>query len=792
MADRSLLTEEMFSNAIPEERAPLTEGHFEGGIDFAPQQKPDPKPISAPKGDILRAVTSQAALGAAADIPGTPGAISQLADLASEKLYKYGLLKPAEMLGMMPKGKTAEDFIKEAKALDLPPQYGEAEKKGKVSSAFGLPLPTPSGLEGAITEIAPWLDYKGVTPEAQTAGKLTRAGVSMLPGGGGLGPALGRFGAGVSGSGIGQAAERGLTQGEFISPEYRPYIEPVATMAGTLASLGIGRRFGDVFNTTGAAERQLSQAMLEDIRSGRVDPVTIYRAQNTDTPVSVADIFGKGTKTREYMEKQAGAATTTAPQVEGYAGEVSVDPETGVLHRLPEAQARIQDVLEQIHGEPINAPALQEKIQRSNKQTRSNIYDIVKSDPRASSISIHQIGPELIRHGMIADAVKSAMKTAATAPEEWNIRSPRIIPAKTPTPTGLLDESGRSIMSAGTPANEIPGNLAFWDQVKRELDREIRAATPSFTNTGDASRAAALENVRKKLVDQLDLAVPNYPRARNAAMETFKADTAPEAGVEFFKKMDAFKRQDALNAFREMSPESQELFRSGWMHSFAETANTPSGISSLAKKFAADANFQGNAHLMLGNDYHFVRGKILSENLRNKASAVQPAPFKGSLALGAGKGAIAAAVTEYLMGTAIQASMLAPEHIGAATVGAALGLVSSGARQIQAHRIANKVVPLMLSEDPRDMTRLSELMDADPATARTVANMNAIVQGSQQPRATGGRIYRASGGRASITVDSLMRAVEDAKKHNQNQTKVILAEPDEHVVHALKIANDHI
>ena len=52
MADRSLLTEEMFSNAIPEERAPLTEGHFEGGIDFAPQQKPAPKPISAPKGDI--------------------------------------------------------------------------------------------------------------------------------------------------------------------------------------------------------------------------------------------------------------------------------------------------------------------------------------------------------------------------------------------------------------------------------------------------------------------------------------------------------------------------------------------------------------------------------------------------------------------------------------------------------------------------------------------------------------------------------------------------------------------
>jgi len=35
-------------------------------------------------------------------------------------------------------------------------------------------------------------------------------------------------------------------------------------------------------------------------------------------------------------------------------------------------------------------------------------------------------------------------------------------------------------------------------------------------------------------------------------------------------------------------------------------------------------------------------------------------------------------------------------------------------------------------------------------------------------------------------------AVEAAKKHNQQTTEKILGAPDEHVVHALKIANDHI
>ena len=57
------------------------------------------------------------------------------------------------------------------------------------------------------------------------------------------------------------------------------------------------------------------------------------------------------------------------------------------------------------------------------------------------------------------------------------------------------------------------------------------------------------------------------------------------------------------------------------------------------------------------------------------------------------------------------------------------------------------------------------------------------------------RQQRKSGGRAftmKTTANSLIAATERAKKKIQSDTKPLLDEPDEHVVSALKVANNHI
>lgn len=67
-------------------------------------------------------------------------------------------------------------------------------------------------------------------------------------------------------------------------------------------------------------------------------------------------------------------------------------------------------------------------------------------------------------------------------------------------------------------------------------------------------------------------------------------------------------------------------------------------------------------------------------------------------------------------------------------------------------------------------------------------------QPAEEPRATGGRVTRATGGgvKRGMTAKVLMAAVERAKEDGQKATESILDAPDEHVVHALKVANQNI
>lgn len=785
MVERIPLTEEMFTAQPEQRRAPLTEKHFEGGVEFAPpMQAPAPSPL--PRGvtkaqDIAKAAASQGALGLTADVLGAPAAMSQLADLAAEKAYKYGLLKPAEWLGLMPQGKTADDFIREAKALNLPAKAGERE--GKVASTFGFPLPTSAGLEAGITKVMPGLAYKGVTPEAQAIGKATRMGTSMAAGPGGVLPAFGRFGAGVAGSGVGQLAEKAATEGEFLAPEYRPYVEPAATMAGTLAALATGRGgagFASKMITPGrAGERELVALMQEDIRAGRASPEMMDTALATGTPASVADIFGPKTKTGQYLAEQAGRATGTAREAAEEYAATGREAGTTVRERVPESILRVRSDLENVIGAPINAPAIAQATERANQATRKNMYSLANANPNAASIDLRGLGlvegtnTPLIQHPMIQKAMVDAQKTAQSAPPQWGITPPQF------SSTGQLTQSG---------------NIGYWDQVKKELDREIKVSSNPATQAYDPTRAASLQAVRTQLVDRLDNLVPEYGAARNKALETFRADSAPEAGLEFYKMGDAFKRQEAVDALNKLTPEAQDLFIHGWMHGLSdEMARSPNGLNSVANKLTMPGNFQDNARMMLEGNFDYIRGKILAENMRNNAGklAIQE-PKRGmlsSVGVSGLEGGLVAGIGSALIDALMTAQMTVPQHIPAALVGAGAAATTSAARQFAARRVANAVVPLMLSERPEDLARLSVMIEENPTISNALVNANAILQGSQQPR-TG----RATGGgvRRGMNAQMLIAAVERAKANGQKNTESLLEAPDEHIVQALKVANEHI
>jgi hypothetical protein len=371
-----------------------------------------------------------------------------------------------------------------------------------------------------------------------------------------------------------------------------------------------------------------------------------------------------------------------------------------------------------------------------------------------------------------------------------------------------------------------PGNIAFWDMVKRDLDQKARNSF-SRGESQDVVRGQGYQFARNELVDRLDRMVPGYEIARNKAAETFGTESAPAAGMMFYNKMDTFDTRDARNAFASMTPDQRTLFKTGWLANLqADLQKGGPGFTKVAENLTLPGDFQANARMVLGRDFDAVRGSVIgnSAKMLAKPIAAGAAPafgesFLGNLKTSGVVGGSIAGLVSLATEAAFQASML-PDigtkvAIGAATA-AGLSKAKATAEHLAANRIANKLVPMLLSEDPRVMANLSKLVDRDPRIAKTVANLNMRIQAMQQPRVEPvveqyeksqtqprempipmpdfGRRERASGGRipGSMTAEKLLLALKAAHKNVQNETKSLLEEPDEVIAKALTVANKHI
>jgi hypothetical protein len=253
--------------------------------------------------------------------------------------------------------------------------------------------------------------------------------------------------------------------------------------------------------------------------------------------------------------------------------------------------------------------------------------------------------------------------------------------------------------------------------------------------------------------------------------------------------MDAFTKSDAINAFNQMTPDQRDLFKSGFLHAVDDKIKSKGGISSLSGDFTNNQNFQEKARLALGGDYDHIRGQVIFEDLRNKAKAVNPKIVPENI-LNRFGGASIGALLPWAAEIVFQSQIVAPSHPFLIGASALAGGAGSFAKQQYARNIANKAVSLMTSQSPRDAAELSRLMDTNPDFARMVTGINSVIQGASQPREKR-ETQRATGGRI-MTADRMISMAKRAKKEIESQTKALLDEPDEHIVKALKVANEHI
>lgn len=662
----------------------------------------------------------------------------------------------------------------------------EAQKQGLQAPITGLP--TYHGITEKIKERAASgeapaaFGYEPQTIPGKVSGAAIEGAVQAAPGGiSTLGPRmLAGAGAGAGGELFGQAAEGTETE---MPARLLGSVLGLAGTAGASSAIGkLTNAFSSIVSDE-TAQKNLAKSLASDLERGQasMSPDQIKEAISRGEPVSVYDMAGP--QTRKLLSQY----TDVSPQNR----QLAADYNRFLNDRMAESGARIADHLSGVTGRTIDAATLQAATEDAGKITRNNVYSLMRADPSASAISLKDIGGDLINRPMFQKAMKDAQITAKNNPD-WDIKiasfSPPVqgkAPSKEMVGLQMVDVPG----TAGTPARDIPGNISYWDQVKRELDAEINKAKRS----GDSTTYASATAIKNQLTERLDNIVPLYKKARDAASETFGAASAPEAGYDFFGKTNQFKIRDIKNAFLQYTPEQKELFAHGVASRIQDEA-LKGNLTSLNNKFTRDVAFQDRMKTALGEDrFNSIKGKIISENMLRNAEKLK---FDAEYVTPAKAGVMAAgaiAATEGAM-----AGLSAPGILRAAIagVGAAGAKIAFNALE---RRIAERALPLALSQDAKDLAALSKMIENDRLTGKVIDKLNTAlsVGGTQYEKArqeSSERTGRATGGKVGrkTTAETLIALANRARKKIQNDTKPILEEPDEIVVSALKIANKHI
>ena len=758
----------------------------EGGLSFLTEDQVNRPQMSGSEiaSDVGKTALAKGAQGLAGTVLGGPASVlsfmgkdvpEAVRNTYNRGLETFDVISPDER-----EARNAQPNI-----LFAGPQ-NEEQQKG-LMSPWNKDTPTYKGVVETVKRRAPELGapvlaYEPVSDVAKTVGSGVEMATQGVPGAVRTAPSrmLTNFGAGAGSEALGL-----YNEGEDL--------EGVARIAGALGGAGAVGGISNVIKSTmlpSGAKDALATALANDLaRGGKNSGMTIEQireAINSGAPMSVYDMAGPETR------KLLGRYAEIIPDQEKIR-----DFNTFLRERAASSSDRVQQTFKMASsGQPVDAVALTKATEAAGQITRDNVYALARAEPAAAAIHPVTIGADLIDRPIMQKAMRDAEINGQNAPQ-WNIVPPKNTPAVSPTPTGVLDASGQPIMTQGSAAVSTPGNLSYWDQVKRELDAKIKVAK----NSGETSDLAALEATRADLVNKLDAIVPAYNRARDIASETFQAASAPEAGYNFVGTTGQFRLRDLKDALAKYTPEQKELFEIGAISRISEMAGT--NIKSLTNKMMNDSNFQNSLKMALTeNNFNILKGKVLSENIIRNTQEIQFLQTGGMSAKSAGLFTGAAS-----FGTEALLSALAGGSFGSvrgAAIGAGVGAGTAATKYVLSaseRNLARKVLPLAMSQKPSDIAEFGKLVSGASNINRLFNKINnalaVAVQGAQRTYASKEGEQRpghARGGKVGHQhlVDRLMRMAEQAKKASNASTEPLLNAPDEAVIKALDIAQRHI
>lgn len=180
-------------------------------------------------------------------------------------------------------------------------------------------------------------------------------------------------------------------------------------------------------------------------------------------------------------------------------------------------------------------------------------------------------------------------------------------------------------------------NLAFWDQVKRNLDGMIGVAQRG----GDKTELSVLTQIKNKLVSSLDEAVPQYQAARQGAASFFGAEDALDAGKVFANQPRSI--PEAKQAYSQFNAAEKEAFATGYASELIDRIKVPGNGQNIIKRMFDSPAAREMNELVFGKAKAqqleaYVRVEMLADMLRGAMGNSTTARQLMELGIGGGAG----------------------------------------------------------------------------------------------------------------------------------------------------------
>ena len=653
-----------------------------------------PRPVlstAATAEDTAKATAAGAARGSAA-LGGLPGDISRFADWGPAWLMAHG----AEKLGLLPQGKTAEDFIKDAQSLDLPRD--------------NMAPPTSSELVDQATKAAPAIGYKAQSIPGEVGGAIGEIAPSVIAG---PGSALKK----AASATLGGLAQTGVEHSPLAGTPYEVPAKMIATGLGVAAPhvssiVGPSRVLRETIEgVTPQNFRQAEELMQRGLTQNppiklswdeALNHVTNGRTKLADIRRVVESSRGGGALREMMAERPEAIKEAGRNTIAGLRNSSSIPPTPAQL-----------------------GPQVSEAAQGDIKATQAGINQATR--PLYTQASSQRVGPD-VQAALMSDPLYKRAFDEVRANPELNVSI-----AKLPDDSvGVIDLVQRRLKERSENA-AVPGQPSSSNLAAANLSAS-RTAPIAAAETVTGSRAPMVGGLNPRVVGSYEQARAEQARLRQEKLTPLvEGPTGELAGTTDVTKQGAalFPENPATESERDLRRTMQGLIMQNpraaedIVHSHLQTT-----FDKATKKLQGGDNAYGGANFakaVMGNDQAAKNLKAVIESLPDGRKRYQGLRTFLDLAEATGRAPRQGSATAF--NQEMQRELKAPGAHGVLTPFKTVHEFFDRARM----KLASRDIARMLT-DPRAAAEWRALSQANPNSIKTVALAARIIARAENSR----------------------------------------------------------